>query len=323
MGYVSKKGEIVLFGVETTYGTISSSINRIVGEVTNFSAPTYNKKLSLDHQLSTTDPSSFKQGVQEYTGGKIEVVFRRGDIFEYVVGAATDSSVGSAYDHTLDTDDILSSISIAKGYYDSTGTIVTREVYLGSVITAIGVSCKKGENVTLSVSFDCASVTSDSTTISASYFSDDPILYKGSTLTITPSGSSATTVSTITNFSMNFKREVATAEVLNSFIVAHKDLGNWSSDVSFDYYFIDKDELDIFQGGSGSQDSEAIECALDFTVTNELTGADERTIKISSSSSKLGNFNFGDDGGFVTGKLVGILKSFQMVFTDDTANWDA
>ena len=324
ISYINKKGDIVLFGVEeTAYGTISAAIDRIVGEVTSFTAPTYDRKLSVDHQISTTDPSSYKEDVQDYTGGKIEVVFRRGDILEYLVGASSDTAVGDADDHTVTPSDILLSLSIALARYDSTGTIVVREVYLGSVITSATLSCKKGQNVTLSIGFECKEVESDSTATVATYFTDDPILFKGSTLTLTPAVGSATAVSTITDFVWNFKREISVAKQLNSLLPSHKCSGNWNSDCSFSFYFIDTDELKAFHGGDGSQDSPATEYSLDFVVTNGLTLANERTIQIRGSSSKLGTFSYGDDGGFVTGALTAIIKSMDLVITDATTDWDA
>lgn len=323
MGFISKKGDVVLFGVETDYGVIATTVDRHIGEIESFTPPTYDRKVSVGHQISTTDPSSYKEDTQDYTGGKMEVVFRRGDILEYIVGLSVDGVVGDADDHTLTPTDILGSLSIALARYDSAGALVVREVYLGSVLTSATLACKKGQNVTLSIGFECKQVTSDATVAVATYFTDNPILFKGSTLTLTPAVGSATAVSTITDFVWNFKREISVAKQLNSLLPSHKCSGNWNSDCSFSFYFIDTDELKAFHGGDGSQDSPATEYSLDFVVTNGLTLANERTIQIRGSSSKLGTFSYGDDGGFVTGALTAIIKSMDLVITDATTDWDA
>ena len=325
MGYIAKKGDIVLFGVEeTAYGTMSASITRIAGEIESFTPPTYDRKVSVGHQLSTTSPSSYREDVQDYTGGKIDVVFRRGDILEYVVGAAVDDPVGSAHDHTVTPDDIPGSLSIALGGYDTKGVIVLREVYLGSVISSLSLTCKKGQNLKMSIGFECAKVTTDTTAIVADYFTDEPILFKGSSLTLTPAVGSSSTITTITDFTWNFNREISKATELNSLLPAHKTAGNWDSDCSFSFYVIDQNENDLFHGAAGgSQDAPADEYVINFTCTNGLATSSERTVVIRGSSSKLGKFTYGDDGGFRTGTITGILKSVDLVLTDATANWDA
>lgn len=313
VGYIPKKGDVLLFGVEASYG-MEAVPTRVIGIIDSFTPPTYDRAVSTGHGLGTAAPLYYKEEPQTYTGGSITVKLQRPEILEYVIGASSDSAGPSPYTHTIEADDSVASVTLGWAGIGSDGVAVVREKYLGTVFNKATISSKKGDVLTLELGFECQRVVTDTTTLAYSIMSSEtPILFKGSSLSVEGD------VATLTEFSWTFTRKISVSTLLNSMLTAHKSADDWDASGSFSYVFTGLTELTKFHGqATGSLDAAAEEYAINFAITNGLLTTALRKLEINGTSAKLSDFQYSMDD-HRGGKMNITYLTFQLIATDNTA----
>jgi len=316
MGYLAKKGDVILYGVEGSYGSAAATA-RVFGIVDEVTEPTYDRQIETKHAHGSANPQYYEGDLQKYTGGAIVVTNQRPEFWEYIIGASSDSGAGP-YDHTLDPDDNVSSLTIAIAKKDTAGTVVVKKQFVGSCIGKLKVTGKKGSVVKSEINFDCQKVvnTSDSLTFSIQA-NEEPICFKGVTVEV-----DSTAISTINDWEWTFERALNSTDGNNSTLIQHMSADDWTSTTTIKYAYTQQDEEDWFHGASGgTQDQCATSRQITVTVTNGEAGTAERTIVLDATSGRFSTFQYTGYDGHLIAQLVSKNKSIQVVTTDNTADW--
>jgi hypothetical protein len=322
MAYISPKTDVVLYGVELSFG-VQATPTRVLGMIETpdgFTAPTYETGTDVGHQLSSTAPAYYKQDAYRYKGGSIKLKCQRVEFLEYIIGNSTDAAAGSAYTHTIDPDDVVPSLTIARCRKDNTSAaaVVGRDLYVGCLIKSVKFEAKKGEVLMATIEFDCQKVVSDTTTLAvATQSGENPILFKGSSLTV-----GGATLGTMTDFVWTFERTIRSTELLNSLIPANMSTDEWKVTSSVTYAYTSQTEVGYVHGSIlGTQDAEGTSRVVNFAITNGLTLANLRSLQLNGASSRMKTFAFQGFGDHALAKLDIVYLTCQVIATDATADW--
>ncbi len=319
MGYVSKIGQAVLYGVEATPGT-EASPTRYFGKIDpeGFTPPEHNPHVEVKHELGSTTPSYWVQSPQEYTGGQITMAVERLEFLEYAIGLATDTGAGP-YVHTVDPDDTIKTLTIARALIDTDGSVVIREKYLGCTLDKIVLSANIGECLKASINFDAIKPVEDTTTLTKGNQSETPILFNGSALTI-----GGVAEGNLKSFEYTFQREKVKSEELASLQTKARTLENWTASSIARYSLINRTTWDNAEGGAtGAVDAVQTQQAINFSITNGLLTTNLRKLEINGANAKLDIHKYAGFDGHATAEVNAKYLSTQLIATDNTANWDA
>ncbi len=314
--FIPRKGDVLLYGVETTYGEAVTP-TRVIGLIDDFIPPSYSRSISTAPILGTTAPGYYKEDVADLTGGSIKFAVQRPEFLEYIVGAASDSEAPGPFTHTVTPADNVGSVTLGFGRHDNEGTLVVRFSYAGTVFNKLTLSADIGDVLHGTLGFESQTEVQDSTAIAfAQQTGETPIIFKGSSITLT------SLIATPKNFSFEFNRKISKTNLLNSVIPACKTADEWSATAKVGYAFTEVTELNRYHGSTGTTDVEAPENPIVFVIDNGLETTSQRTLTINGTSAKISDFTFGY-GDHATGELGMVYKTLTMTYLDNTANWDA
>jgi hypothetical protein len=317
MGYIGKKGLVILYKAESTYGTKATPANPF-GEIDDFTAPTESRSLDTKPQLGSTAPAYFEEDVQKYTGGQIKVKVLRPEFLVYILGASTDSGVGP-YTHTMGLDSTIASLTIGVSAVDATGAVVTNDYYVGCLFKSVQIDAKKGQPITAIINFDCQAVDSDSSTalVFATQTGESPMLFSGASVSV-----GGTTINTVTEFTLTLNRKLDRTDVLNNLVNAYQSIAEFDGKLDLTYAYTQGTEAAYYRGSSaGTQNTAAPVESIVVTVTNGLATTSLRSWAFTMTTSKFGEFKFAGFGDHRLASLMAIPLTLSTVCSDNTATW--
>lgn len=262
------------YGWETSFGTVSTSINKPFGHGVKIS--NFTRKNNIERVFSMGSRNAQKLIEKKYEGAiGVEWTLANPWFFKGITGDASTTGGASDYTHTFAEDNALDSISIANNVYTSTAKKAT---LLGGKIGSATITAAVGELVKVKADIAYADETFSGTTSAAVSESFNLFSFAHGTLEM-PDG---TTLAMVQNCEITINNLPELIWGLGSrFAQCGVELTREYSGTISMALQQSTDILEDFYGASDGPASSVTELAsLDLTFTNGLTGTQEESISL-------------------------------------------
>jgi hypothetical protein len=273
----------VIYGWESTFGTVSSSLNKNFGQgvkVTTFDLDNSNE---LIYGLGSQ--SAQKSHAKEFKGAfSLEFVLSDPWWLRSVLGAAPATTGAGPYTHTWNSSQGLSNTlsSFSMVVADDMDTDSDKTL-LGCVVNSATITAAVGETIKVKLDGVFANFSKDASLTSPVSPVEEPFAFQEATLEFPDS----TTLSDVQNFELTITRNTELIWGLGSRFAQKQVAKQREIGMKIDMiYTQDSDLLDDFLGSTTvpSTTSPAEVATLQLTVTNGLSTTNERSYTINLAS---------------------------------------
>ncbi len=262
----------VAFEEESTYGTDPNSSREAIGDVQTLSPTTTSNNLKI---LSIGNGQTYRtieqQGVEH--SGTLDFYIQNGKIFQYVIGASSDSGTGP-YTHTMNLDDELKSVSLEA--VNTTPDTNWQRIFKGVKFGQLTLSATQGGDVKSKMNWVAQSQTSSDTTGNIiSNLGTDPFVFSDGKVEVDNSGSYET-VAEMKDFSLKVNRNFENRYYIDDSGIAHERAEPFEKHVDIDLTgtaeVVDHSLYDSVENADDIKTKITLKRGTDDKMVYEMTG---------------------------------------------------